>query len=82
MSASTLSRDAVERRIFASLRPLVIGFLLLITLFPFYYMVLLSFRPLESLLQDPGALWPSPGEIDLGTYRDVLTSQAEGGRAS
>ena len=80
MSASTLSRDAVERRIFASLRPLVIGFLLLITLFPFYYMVLLSFRPLESLLQDPGALWPSPGEIDLGTYRDVLTSQAEGGQ--
>ena len=35
-------------------------------------MVLLSFRPLDAVLQDPGALWPTPGEIDLGTYRDVL----------
>jgi multiple sugar transport system permease protein len=74
------SRDRVERRIFGVLRPLIIAFLLVITIFPFYYMVLLSFRPLDSVLQDPGALWPKPGEIDLGTYRDVLASQADGGQ--
>ena len=32
--------------------------LLVITLFPFYYMVLLSVRPLDAVLQDPGQLWP------------------------
>jgi multiple sugar transport system permease protein len=74
------SRDAVERRVLGGLRPVVIGFLLLITLFPFYYMVTLSFRPLESVLQDPGALWPEAGEVDPGTYRDVLTSQQDGGQ--
>ena len=75
-----MSRDAVERRLFGAVRPVVIGLLLLITLFPFYYMVLLSFRPLDALLQDPGALWPSVGEIDLGTYGDVLKSTASGGQ--
>jgi multiple sugar transport system permease protein len=74
------SRDAVERRIFGVLRRVVIAFLLVVTIFPFYYMVLLSFRPLDSVLQDPGALWPKPGEIDLGTYRDVLASQSDGGQ--
>ena len=72
VGGGVVSRDAVERRIFAVLRPAIIVFLLVITLFPFYYMVLLSFRPLEALVQEPGGLIPEPGEIDLGTYRDVL----------
>jgi multiple sugar transport system permease protein len=73
-------RDAVERRLLGVLRPVVIGFLLLITLFPFYYMLILSFRPLDAVLQDPGALWPELGEIEWGTYRDVLASQEDGGQ--
>jgi multiple sugar transport system permease protein len=77
---TVMSRDAVERRLFGVLRPMIIVFLLLITLFPFYYMVLLSFRPLEAVLQDPGALWPNPGDIDFGTYRDVLASTEDGGQ--
>ena len=77
---TTINRDAVERQVFGVLRPLVIGFLLVITLFPFYYMVLLSFRPLDEVLQHPGALLPDLGEIDFGTYRDVLASQADGGQ--
>ena len=77
---TTINRDAVERQVFGVLRPLVIGFLLVITIFPFYYMVLLSFRPLDALLQDPGGLVPQVGEIDWGTYRDVLASQADGGQ--
>ncbi len=75
-----MSRDMVERRIFGVARWVVIAGLLVITVFPFYYMVLLSFRPLQSLLQDPGALWPSGGEIDLSTYSDVLKSTADGGQ--
>jgi len=70
----SMSRDAVERRILGALRPIVIALLLIVSVFPFYYMVVLSFRPLESVLQDPGALWPSFGEIDWGTYGSVLKS--------
>jgi multiple sugar transport system permease protein len=77
---SALTRDAFERRLFGVLRPIIIAFLLLICLFPFYYMVLLSFRPLDAVLQDPGALWPDLGDIDFGTYRDVLASQSDGGQ--
>jgi multiple sugar transport system permease protein len=77
---TTMSRDAVERRVLGVLRPAFIAFLLVITLFPFYYMVVLSFRPLDQVLQHPGALWPDPGEIDFGTYKDVLASQANGGQ--
>ena len=43
-------------------------------------MVLLSFRPLASVLQDPGALWPNFAELDLSTYAKVLASQADGGQ--
>ena len=75
-----MNRDLIERRALAVLRPVFIAFLLVITLFPFYYMVMLSFRPLDAVLQDPGALWPKFGEIDLGTYRDVLASTADGGQ--
>ena len=75
-----MSRDAVERRFFAIARPVIIAGLLLLAVFPFYYMVLLSFRPLDAVLQDPGALWPSFGEIDLSTYTEVLRSTADGGQ--
>jgi multiple sugar transport system permease protein len=77
---TTMSRDAVERRVLSVLRPAFIVFLLVITLFPFYYMVLLSFRPLDEVLQHPGALVPNLGEIDVSTYKDVLASQSSGGQ--
>jgi multiple sugar transport system permease protein len=82
MSARSLSwsRSDVENRLFTVLRPLVITVLLLVSLFPFYYMVLLSFRPLEGVLQKPGSLWVSPGDMDLSTYGDVLKSVADGGQ--
>lgn len=75
-----MSRDAVENRLFAVLRPVTIVALLVAASFPFYYMVLLSFRSLSGLLRDPGALWVSPGEIDLSTYADVLASVDAGGQ--
>jgi multiple sugar transport system permease protein len=74
------SRDEVETRVFGVLRVVVIVGLLVVTLFPFYYMVLLSFRPLDRVLQDPGALWIGPSEWDLGSYLTVLASSASGGQ--
>ena len=70
------TRDAVETRVFGVLRIVVIAALLLITLFPFYYMVVLSVRPLDQVLQDPTALWPS--DLDLGSYANVLSPQGQG----
>jgi len=75
-----VNRDHVERRVLGVLRPAIIVGLLVITVFPFYYMVMLSFRPLDSVLQNPGALWPSWAEINVTTYREVLKPTADGGQ--
>lgn len=76
----TWSREAIENRTFAILRCVVIALLLLVTLFPFYYMGLLSFRTLDQVLQAPGALWVGLGELHLDAYRSVLASAASGGQ--
>ena len=55
-SGGGLSRDAVENRVLSVARWVVIAVLLLVTLFPFWYMLILSVRSLDSVLQDPGAL--------------------------
>ncbi|HEX5729567.1 carbohydrate ABC transporter permease [Microbacterium sp.] len=74
------NRDRFENGLFKILRPIVIVLLLLVSIFPFYYMVLLSFRTLGSLLADPGALWVSIDELDLSTYLDVLAPVSDGGQ--
>ena len=52
-----MSRAQFEERLFGVLRWVVIAFLALITLVPFYYMLLLSVKPIDALLLDPGRLW-------------------------
>lgn len=74
------NRDRFENRLFRVLRPIVIVLLMIVAVFPFYYMALLSFRSLDSLLQNPGALWISLDEFNLSTYVDVLTPVSEGGQ--
>ncbi len=74
------TRATVETQILRVLRWAVIAFLLLVTLFPFYYMALLSVRSLDQVLQDPGALWVSLAEVEPSTYADVLRSQESGGQ--
>ncbi|MCA0295563.1 MAG: carbohydrate ABC transporter permease [Actinobacteria bacterium] len=66
--------------LFGIARPVVIGVLLLWVILPFYYMVLLSFMPIESLLRDPGRLWITPDEFTLSTYEKVLRSVQDGGQ--
>jgi len=75
-----MSRAQFEDRFFGILRWVVIGLLLVATVFPFYYMVLLSFRPTGQLLLDPGALWVGVHELTLSTYRDILEPTSEGGQ--
>ena len=74
------TRDAIENRAVRVLRPLVVVVLLAISVFPFLYMVVLSLRPLDAVLRDPGALWVPPSQVNPDTYADVLRSVQAGGQ--
>ncbi|MFD9006949.1 carbohydrate ABC transporter permease [Streptomyces sp. NPDC059582] len=75
-----MSRAQFEERFFGTLRWFVIAFLAVITVVPFYYMLLLSLKPIDALLLDPGSLWVSTKDFTLSTYRDVLRSTDDGGQ--
>ncbi len=74
------SRNEVEIRLLSVLRPVVIAALLVIAVFPFYYMLVLSFRPLGGVLQDPGAIWVDVADLNLDTYSSLLAPVSEGGQ--
>ncbi|MFI6265907.1 carbohydrate ABC transporter permease [Micromonospora sp. NPDC051006] len=75
-----MDRDQVETVSLRWLRRLVIAAFLLVTVFPFYYMLVLSVRPIERLLLDPGALVVGLGELTVATYAEVLKSTDNGGQ--
>lgn len=70
----------LQRRTLRVLRPLTIVLLLLLCLVPFWYMVVLSMRPIEQLLRNPARLWLGLDEIDLSTYLSVLLPTEDGGQ--
>jgi multiple sugar transport system permease protein len=74
------SRDVVETRVLAWLRRIVIAFTLIVTLFPFYYMLVLSVRSLDAVLLHPGSLWVSFSEFKLDTYTSILKATSAGGQ--
>ncbi|MBA3851815.1 MAG: carbohydrate ABC transporter permease [Chloroflexi bacterium] len=77
---SRWTRDRIESRIFTVLKWVGVVFFVVVTVFPFLYMLLLSVRPIADLARDPGALFVSPERLTLGTYDEVLRSVAEGGQ--
>ena len=74
------SRDRASRRTLGVLRWVLIAVFLLAVLFPFYYMFLLSVKPIESLLRDPGSIGISIKDFTLSTYAEVLAPTSEGGQ--
>jgi multiple sugar transport system permease protein len=76
----SVSRLKVERRVLGVGRWVVIGILVLVTVFPFYYMVVLSFKPIQNLLLHPLQIWVSAQEFTLSTYANVLKSESAGGQ--
>ena len=74
-----LSREIVETRVLGVLKWITIAFFVIATLFPFYYMVMLSVRAIEDVALDPGALWPPRG-ISFGAFGEVLRSVDNGGQ--
>ncbi|MCI3150621.1 carbohydrate ABC transporter permease [Streptomyces werraensis] len=77
---TALSRAQVEDRVLGVLKWLVIAFLAAITLLPFYYMLLLSLKPIDALLLDPGSLWLPAKDFTVATYQDVMRSTDAGGQ--
>jgi multiple sugar transport system permease protein len=74
------SRDRASRRALGVVRWVLIAVFLLAVLFPFYYMFLLSVKPIESLLRDPGSIGISIKDFTLSTYAEVLAPTSEGGQ--
>ncbi|MFG3302981.1 carbohydrate ABC transporter permease [Micromonospora chersina] len=75
-----MDRDRIETVSLRWLRRLVIAGFLLVTLLPFWYMLVLSVRPIERLLLDPGSLLVPFGELTVATYAEVLKSVENGGQ--
>ncbi|GAB3288865.1 carbohydrate ABC transporter permease [Parasphingorhabdus pacifica] len=77
---SRYSRDRTERALLRVARPLVIAGLLITTIFPFYYIFMLSMRDLASIMTDPGRLWLALGEWSLAAYKNVLLPVEQDGQ--
>lgn len=76
------SRESLEQFIFNGvLRWVGIIFFFAITAFPFYYMVLLSFRSIQGVLVNPGSLVPNwELLLSMRTYTEVLKPVSAGGQ--
>jgi multiple sugar transport system permease protein len=70
----------VERAVLRVARWVVIGSLLVATLVPFYYMLLLSVRPVGDLLTNPTSLVIGLEELTVSTYQKVLEPVSSGGQ--
>jgi multiple sugar transport system permease protein len=72
-------RYAIEVAVLRALRPLGIAFFVLITVFPFYYMVMLSMRDISAVIDAPGSLVIGLDEFTSDAYERVLKPTSEGG---
>jgi multiple sugar transport system permease protein len=77
-----MSREKWEQLLVGDiLRWIGIIFFFIICAFPLYYMILLSFKSMQSLLTDPGNLLPDWGTVWPPTaYIDVLKPRDQGGQ--
>jgi multiple sugar transport system permease protein len=73
------SRYAVEVRALRILRPLGIAFFVIISVFPFYYMLLLSMREISEVIQSPGQIFIGLRDLSLSAYERVLKPVDQGG---
>jgi multiple sugar transport system permease protein len=74
------SRDVIESRVITVLKWVGVVFFVVVTLFPFLYMLLLSVRPIADLARDPGQLFVPFERLTFGTYDEVLRSVEQGGQ--
>lgn len=76
-----MTRHTFEERLFGIIKWLSIAFFLAITVFPLVYMLGMSFKPIDQLLQNPTDILPSWEQFtDFGPYKAILRPESEGGR--
>ncbi len=66
-----MDREGVERSLLKALHGLGLLFFLFIVVFPFYWMIVASLKPLIVLAMNPLDLWPRPSEFTLRAYREI-----------
>lgn len=71
----TLSREQFEIRLFKVLKWIGIVFFAFITVFPLFWMVVLSFRPLAEVVRDPAGLPTLEQILAAEPYRGVFIEQ-------
>jgi len=71
---------STEEKVWGTVRVLTIVFLVLITVLPFWYMIVLSLKPIQQVLLDPGRIWVTGGELTAGAYQAVFRSVDDGGQ--
>jgi multiple sugar transport system permease protein len=74
------SRNSVETQALRVLRPAGIVFFVALSVFPFYYMILLSMRDISEVIQSPGSIVVSLGELSAAAYERVLKPTSQGGQ--
>ncbi len=79
-SRSRWTRETVESTVIIVLKWVGVAFFVVITVFPFLYMLLLSVRPIADLAREPGALLVPFERLTFGTYDEVLRSVEQGGQ--
>jgi multiple sugar transport system permease protein len=67
-----MSREHLETNIIRILRILGIIFFVIIVAFPFYWMIVSSFKSLEEILLRPANLWLDIRNINFRAYHEVL----------
>ena len=77
---SRVSAGRIQDAVFPVLRWVVIVGFVVAVLVPFIAMLTMSVRPIEELLESPGQLFPSLGDLTLDTYKTVLQSVDDGGQ--
>jgi ABC-type glycerol-3-phosphate transport system permease component len=77
---SKWSRYAIEVRLLRLLRPLGIAFFVIITVFPFYYMVMLSMRDISAVIDSPGSLLRPLSDHLHGRLRARCSAPTDNGR--
>ena len=73
-------RRSREERVWGTLRVITILLLLVATVVPFWYMLVLSVRPISEVILHPGRLWVTPSEATGSTYVSVLKPTGSGGQ--
>lgn len=68
----SLSRERFERILIRTLRVAGIAFFIVIVAFPFYWMIVSSFKSLEEILMNPANLGVDFRKVDFGAYYEVL----------